>query len=80
MFAGERFAPLSGSSKAKGELDARINALRAARGLPAPPDWTVVTMMNEKPAVPPYAVEAIVNHISGVKAGSEYVGRLETGG
>ena len=76
VFAGYRFVPLSGFSKAKRELDARIAALRTARGLPALSDWTahdlrrtVVTMMNEKLAVPPHVVEAIVNHISGVKAG-----------
>jgi hypothetical protein len=30
---------------------------------------TVVTMMNERLSVPPHIVEAVVNHISGVKAG-----------
>jgi integrase len=76
VFAGHRFVPLSGFSKAKRELDARITALRTACGLPPLPDWTVhdlrrtmVTMMNEALAVPPHVVEAIVNHVSGVKAG-----------
>lgn len=47
-----------------------------ARARFALPPWTihdlrrtVVTMMNDKLAIPPHVVEAVVNHVSGHKAG-----------
>ncbi|MDP2620298.1 MAG: integrase arm-type DNA-binding domain-containing protein [Hyphomicrobiales bacterium] len=70
-------APLSGFSRAKANLDARIAAVAAAQGKKAPAPWTwhdlrrtMVTAMNEKLGIAPHIVEAAVNHISGAaKAG-----------
>lgn len=68
--------PVSGFSKAKVHLDARVTAVAKALGRPALPRWTghdlrrtMVTGMNEK-GVAPHVVEAVVNHVSGTaKAG-----------
>lgn len=76
VFAGRRYVPLSGFSKAKHELDARVDALCKAFGGPAIADWTahdfrrtLVTGLNEL-GVAPHVVEAVVNHVSGTaKAG-----------
>jgi hypothetical protein len=63
---------LRGWSKAKSELDQRIAAANGSR-IAA---WTLhdlrrtfVTQVSEHGIAPPHVVEAIVNHISGVKAG-----------
>lgn len=68
--------PLSGYSKAKRALDARVAAIAKALDKPAPAEWTwhdlrrtMVTQMNEM-GIAPHIVEAVVNHISGAaKAG-----------
>ncbi|RWH07133.1 MAG: site-specific integrase [Mesorhizobium sp.] len=68
--------PVSGFSKAKGHLDARVSALCTALGRPVLPHWTghdlrrtMVTGMNEL-GIAPHVVEAVVNHVSGAaKAG-----------
>ena len=70
----------SGWSKSKAELDARIAKARAhathkAKGKPMP-GWTLhdlrrsfVTHVSERGFAQPHIIEAIVNHISGAKAG-----------
>ncbi len=68
--------PVSGFSRAKDQLDARVIALARALGRSPLPHWTghdlrrtVVTGMNEL-GVAPHVVEAVVNHVSGAaKAG-----------
>jgi integrase len=62
----------SGWSKAKAALDKRILEARRAKPLP----WrlhdlrrTCATVMADRLGVPPYIVEAVLNHISGHKAG-----------
>jgi integrase len=67
----------AGWSKAKTELDKAIaNARRNRRDETAMTSWrlhdlrrTFGTMLNDKGFAPPHVVEAIVNHISGHKAG-----------
>jgi integrase len=67
----------SGWSKAKSEMDARIAGARKAAGVKQPMSpWTLhdirrsfVTHVSEHGFAPPHVVEAIVNHISGAKAG-----------
>ncbi|OHV58145.1 hypothetical protein LCM4576_08400 [Mesorhizobium sp. LCM 4576] len=63
--------PVSGFSKAKSHLDARVSAICTALGRPALPHWTghdlrrtLVTGLNEL-GFPPHVVEAVVNHVSG---------------
>ena len=63
---------MSGFSKAKRLLDARIAVLRSEEGLPPLPSWTLhdlrrtmVTVMNERLGIQPHVVEAVVNHING---------------
>jgi len=63
--------PVSGFSKAKRHLDARIAAISAAKGV-AVASWRIhdlrrsfVTHLNEQLSVAPHVVEAIVNHVSG---------------
>ena len=74
---GSRAGPFSGWSKAKAELDARIlAALQAERGKKAKLEpWrlhdlrrTAATRMGDL-GVQPHVVEAVLNHISGSKAG-----------
>ena len=74
---GSRAGPFSGWSKAKVELDARmLAALKAERGSRAVlTPWrlhdlrrTAATRMGDL-AVQPHVVEAVLNHISGSKAG-----------
>jgi integrase len=77
VFSTTGETPVSGFGKAKARLDSRINGLRETDGLPPMQAWTLhdlrrtmVTMMNERLAVPPHVVEAVVNHVSGLaKAG-----------
>ena len=67
----------SGWSKAKSELDARIAEHRRVAGIKqAMSRWTLhdlrrsfVTHLSEQGFAQPHVVEAIVNHISGAKAG-----------
>lgn len=67
----------SGWSKAKSELTERIAEARSKAGVKkVMPRWTVhdlrrsfVTHISEHAFAPPHVVEAIVNHISGAKAG-----------
>ena len=70
----------SGWSKSKAELDARIAKARAQVGHKSKakpmPNWTLhdlrrsfVTHLSEHGFAQPHVVEAIVNHISGAKAG-----------
>ena len=67
----------SGWSKAKEELDARIVAARKKAGTKKPmPLWVLhdlrrsfVTHIGEQRFAQPHVIEAIVNHISGAKAG-----------
>jgi integrase len=68
----------SGWSKAKTELDAAILAERRRSDPKAKPmpHWvlhdarrSLVTLMGERGIAPPHIIEAIVNHVSGTKAG-----------
>jgi integrase len=65
-----------GYSTPKRELDARINAARAARGLAPMSPWvvhdlrrSVATHMAEKLDIDPHIVEAVLNHVGGHKRG-----------
>jgi integrase len=77
IFSTTGETPVSGFGKVKARLDDRMNELRSGNGLPPVPGWTfhdlrrtMVTMMNERLAIAPHVVEAVVNHISGsAKAG-----------
>jgi integrase len=82
---GEGEGGFSGWSKAKAALDRRINEARAAvaagsvkRADKPPPiaNWrlhdlrrTAATVMAEKLGVLPHVIEAVLNHVSGHKAG-----------
>ncbi len=68
----------SGWSKAKKEIDAAIqDARRKADPKAKPmPHWvlhdlrrTFVTLLGEEKIAPPHVIEAIINHVSGTKAG-----------
>jgi integrase len=69
----------SGWSKAKAALDRRINDARARAGAGEPQpiaDWrlhdlrrTTATAMADKLGVLPHIIEAVLNHVSGHKAG-----------
>ncbi|AWN40776.1 tyrosine-type recombinase/integrase [Methylobacterium durans] len=72
VFTTRSTTSLSGFSKAKSQLDERVNMLRAEVGQPPLPSWTLhdlrrtmVTMMNERLGIAPHVVEAVVNHVSG---------------
>jgi integrase len=78
MVFGRRLVKgFSGWSKCKVELDQAIAAARRKRRIKdAMPPWrlhdlrrTFVTMVGELGFAPPHVVEAIVNHVSGTKAG-----------
>jgi integrase len=65
-----------GFSVPKRELDARINAARAAHGLAPMAPWvvhdlrrSVATRMAEKLDIDPHIVEAVLNHVGGHKRG-----------
>jgi integrase len=77
MVFGRHGTGFSGWSKAKAELDQAIAAARRERRVKqAMPPWrlhdlrrTFVTMLGDLCLAPPHIVEAIVNHVSGTKAG-----------
>jgi integrase len=77
MVFGRIGTGFSGWSKAKGELDAAIAAARQERRVNGTMEpWrihdlrrTFVTMVAELGFAPPHVIEAIVNHVSGAKAG-----------
>jgi integrase len=63
---------ISGFSKAKRQLDEILELSRSELDLAPLPSWTLhdlrrsmVTIMNERLAIAPHIVEAIVNHVSG---------------
>ncbi|MEQ8653266.1 MAG: tyrosine-type recombinase/integrase [Kiloniellales bacterium] len=68
--------PFSGWSQAKKRMDKRIAAVCKEKGVAVPPHWTlhdlrrtVATRMAELGIAQPHIVEAVLNHISGHKAG-----------
>lgn len=72
VFTTRSTTAISGFSKAKRELDRRVDQLRSDRGVAALPPWTLhdlrrtmVTMMNERLGIAPHILEAAVNHTSG---------------
>src|SRR5262249_32277558 len=77
MVFGRFGTGFSGWSKAKAELDESIAEARKRRGVTdIMPPWrlhdlrrTLVEMLSELRFAPPHVVEAIVNHVSGHKAG-----------
>ena len=77
LLFGSRAGPFSGWSKAKAELDARmLEAIKVERGTKAKLEpWrlhdlrrTAATRMGDL-GVQPHVVEAVLNHISGTRAG-----------
>ena len=73
---GEGEGGFQGWARAKRALDARINAKRALMGAKPLSSWVLHdlrrsfnTLMNEKGIAQPHIIEAILNHISGHKAG-----------
>ena len=77
VFGRRHHTGFSGWGKAKEELDAAIAAARKRRGIGnSMPPWvlhdlrrTFVTHLGELGIAQPHVIEAIVNHISGHKAG-----------
>jgi integrase len=76
MVFGRVGTGFSGWSKAKSELDAALATARKKRGVKAMSAWrlhdlrrTFVTMVGELGFAPPHVIEAIINHVSGHKAG-----------
>ena len=76
LLFGEGVGGFSGWSRSKEALDRRINAARAKAGKEPLPPWTVhdirrsvVTALNERGFAAPHIIEAVVNHVSGHKAG-----------
>jgi integrase len=77
LLFGLRTGGFSGWSKAKAELEARINGARKLSGIDKPmPSWhlhdlrrTFVTCINELGFAQPHVVEAAINHVSGHLAG-----------
>jgi integrase len=72
VFSGTNATAASGFSKAKRQLDERIDLIRREGGQGPLPDWTLhdlrrtmVTTMNERLGIAPHVVEAVVNHVSG---------------
>jgi integrase len=75
---GDKQRGFSGWSKSKAALDARILEARrkATEDAKPPPDWrlhdlrrTAATVMADRLGVLPHIVEAILNHVSGHRAG-----------
>lgn len=68
---------VSGFSRAKLRIDAAIQAARSEAGITQPmPPWTihdlrrtVSTLMHEELGIQPHIVEAVLNHVSGARAG-----------
>jgi integrase len=79
VFTSTGSVPFSGWSRSKNRLDGRAEkALREITGNATAvlPPWTLhdlrrtlVTRMAEDLRIPPHVIEAIVNHVSGAKAG-----------
>jgi integrase len=78
LIFGHGAGPFSGWSDCKGRLDQRLFEARQATNLRAKPlpDWrlhdlrrTASTIMADKLGVLPHIVEAILNHVSGHRAG-----------
>jgi integrase len=77
VFGRRAHTGFSGWGKAKAELDSVVAEARRKRGIKDDlPHWTVhdlrrtaVTLMAEHKIAQPHVIEAIVNHISGHKAG-----------
>jgi integrase len=76
VFGRYTSGPFGGWSKSKAELDARISAARARVRLAPMEPWRVhdlrrsfVTHISERGFAQPHVVEALVNHISGHRAG-----------
>jgi integrase len=72
VFTGTNATAASGFSKAKKELDIRLERIRCEMGQGPLPSWTLhdlrrtmVTTMNEHLGIAPHVVEAVVNHVSG---------------
>jgi integrase len=72
LFTTTGISPFSGYSKCKARLDKKMREELGDAFL----TWqlhdirrTVVTEMNETIGIPPHIVEAVVNHVSGAKAG-----------
>lgn len=68
--------PSTGYSRAKARLDKLIASARAEAKEPPMPEWrlhdfrrTMSTQMHERLNVSPHVVEAILNHVSGARAG-----------
>jgi integrase len=69
--------PISGSSKCKRRLDEAVSRIRKKRGAnDLMPHWTFhdwrrsfVTHANETLGFDPHVIEAVINHISGTRAG-----------
>ena len=77
VFGRRAHTGFTGWSKAKAELDEATAAARERKGIKEPmPAWrlhdlrrTFVTLVGEQGFAPPHVIEAIVNHVSGHKAG-----------
>lgn len=76
LLFGRREGPFSGWSVAKKSLDARIAEHCEKEGIKPPAPWTlhdvrrtVATRMADLGIAQPHVVEAVLNHISGHKAG-----------
>jgi integrase len=73
VFTTTNSTAVSGFSKAKSLLDARITELLRNSDHPSLIPWTLhdlrrtmVTVMNERLGIQPHVVEAVVNHTSGI--------------
>jgi len=77
VFGRRAHSGYSGWGKSKAELDAAIAEARRKQGVAEDmPHWTLhdlrrtaVTLIAEQKIAPPHVIEAIVNHVSGHKAG-----------
>ena len=72
VFTTTKLTPVSGFSKAKGELNKLVSEMRANTGHGSLPSWTLhdlrrtmVTLMNERLSIAPHVIEAVVNPTSG---------------
>lgn len=77
VFTSNGKTPFSGWSRSKRRLDQRVaEAFAAAKPGADPVPWTLhdlrrtlVTRMSEDRRIQPHVVEAVVNHVSGTRAG-----------